>query len=177
MDPPKNAKKVLRTLIEELLESSVRDSDDRYDKAAKYAGQIVEHGYNILKNKYNIATDKELIHCDSVFSDYQEMFEQVNMILDETNALKMLRKKQITVADLFEKQIDFFAPDANKEIREEIDLRLNAKIEHKTSKLYTCPNCGKNEAIVTEKQIARGDEPATVKIECVPCGKRWVSKL
>jgi DNA-directed RNA polymerase subunit M/transcription elongation factor TFIIS len=177
MEPPKNAKKVIMTLIDEILESSVNDSEERYDKAVKYSEKIVACGYNRLMKKYNIATVKELLHCDSVFSDYQEMFEKVTMVLNETDALRKLRKKHIKVDDLFDNPTDFFAPEANKEIRDEIEERLKVKIEHKTSKMYTCPRCGKNEAVVTEKQIARGDEPATVKVECILCSNKWVSKF
>lgn len=177
MDPPRNAKKMLRVLIEELLEQSISDPDRRYDSALKYTNAIIDCGYDKLKAKYNIATTKELLHCESVFSDYQMMFEKVGMILRETDALQRLRKKLVTPSDLFEKPIDYFAPDANKDIRDVIAERLNAKIDHKTSKLYVCTKCGKNDAIVTEKQIARGDEPPTVKLECIHCENKWQSKF
>jgi len=39
--------------------------------------------------------------------------------------------------------------------------------------LYTCRACGSKETISVEKQLRSADEPMTLIISCVVCGKTW----
>jgi transcription elongation factor S-II len=39
--------------------------------------------------------------------------------------------------------------------------------------IYTCKGCKKNECYVYELQTRSADEPMTIFITCVNCGKKW----
>lgn len=52
------------------------------------------------------------------------------------------------------------------------DSKFNAKIEASTS-LFTCKKCGSNKCTYYELQIRSADEPATIFITCLNCGKHW----
>jgi DNA-directed RNA polymerase subunit M/transcription elongation factor TFIIS len=52
------------------------------------------------------------------------------------------------------------------------DSKFNAKIEASTS-LFNCKKCGSNKCTYYELQIRSADEPATIFITCLTCGKHW----
>jgi len=176
MDPPKNAEKVLRGVVYDLLEKKIADVEECSQKSKKYSKKIVDAGYEILMRKYNIPDKKELLACASIFSEYMTMFENAAMILKETNALTKLRRQDILPSDLFTKTIDDFKPEANQEIKDEIERRMNVKIVLKTTKRYKC-KCGCDETIEESKQIARGDEPPTVTLQCISCFAKWPAPI
>ena len=41
------------------------------------------------------------------------------------------------------------------------------------SNIYTCKSCKKNECYVYELQTRSADEPMTIFITCINCGKKW----
>jgi DNA-directed RNA polymerase subunit M/transcription elongation factor TFIIS len=52
------------------------------------------------------------------------------------------------------------------------DSKFNVKVESSTS-LFTCKKCGSKKCTYYELQIRSADEPATVFITCLDCGKNW----
>jgi transcription elongation factor S-II len=52
------------------------------------------------------------------------------------------------------------------------DSKFNAKIESSTS-LFTCKKCNSKKCTYYELQIRSADEPATLFITCLDCGKHW----
>lgn len=64
-------------------------------------------------------------------------------------------------------------PHANKEIRDDIELRKRQKIEKNVSLLYTCSKCRHNRTTVEIVQTRALDEGTTKKITCSNCGFRW----
>lgn len=66
-------------------------------------------------------------------------------------------------------------PNASRDVREEIDIRSQQKVEPKTSSKYTCKKCGCKETTVHEYQSKGGDESSTLSIMCqnVACGFTW----
>ncbi|MNL13397.1 Transcription factor S-II (TFIIS) [compost metagenome] len=52
----------------------------------------------------------------------------------------------------------------------------NYRMKQITSKgIHKCKSCGSKETISSEKQTRSADEPTTVKVECIHCGKKWVA--
>ena len=41
------------------------------------------------------------------------------------------------------------------------------------SNIYTCKSCKKNECYIYELQTRSADEPMTIFITCINCGKKW----
>lgn len=64
-------------------------------------------------------------------------------------------------------------PGLTSDIRTEIELRRNQKIELKTSSRYQCGNCHKRQTIIREQQTRSFDESATIFIKCTNCGHEW----
>lgn len=52
------------------------------------------------------------------------------------------------------------------------DSKFNVNIESSTS-LFTCKKCGSKKCTYYELQIRSADEPATIFITCLECGKHW----
>jgi len=52
------------------------------------------------------------------------------------------------------------------------DSKFNVNIESSTS-LFKCKKCGSKKCTYYELQIRSADEPATIFITCLDCGKHW----
>jgi DNA-directed RNA polymerase subunit M/transcription elongation factor TFIIS len=62
----------------------------------------------------------------------------------------------------------------SKEIKEDIKARCMQKVKQKTSALYICGKCKKNQTIVKEVQLRSLDEACNWKITCVHCQHQWI---
>ena len=65
------------------------------------------------------------------------------------------------------------SPLHNKELVDNLSVRLNQTVTLKTSTLYRCRQCKKNETTIKSIQMRSLDEPATLVIHCVFCDYRW----
>lgn len=50
---------------------------------------------------------------------------------------------------------------------------MNEEVKIKTSKLYTCGKCKRNETVLTQVQTRSGDENSSLIAVCVYCSFRW----
>ena len=64
-------------------------------------------------------------------------------------------------------------PDASKEERRLISIRLEQKVTEKTSSLFKCPKCGARNHTYRQVQIGAGDEPSTFMCTCQECGQNY----
>ena len=64
-------------------------------------------------------------------------------------------------------------PYINKPYKQKLMLREQQTIKIKTSKMYTCPQCKKNDAKYWKMQTRSGDEGYTIFVNCQLCGFRW----
>ena len=64
-------------------------------------------------------------------------------------------------------------PGKNKLIHQKIEERRGQTIKVKTTDMFKCGNCGKRETVYKEVQMRALDEPASLFITCVNCGKEW----
>ena len=64
-------------------------------------------------------------------------------------------------------------PIANQGIRDNINHRMNQKIEIKTSTMFKCPKCGARDAEYKSVQLRGPDEPATYVCRCNKCKSRF----
>jgi DNA-directed RNA polymerase subunit M/transcription elongation factor TFIIS len=64
-------------------------------------------------------------------------------------------------------------PEATREIREMLELRLRQKVDVKFSEAYLCRRCGARKATINETQNRAADEQSTINLECLACGYKW----
>ena len=75
-----------------------------------------------------------------------------------------------TVSKLNNKDI---SPLRNDKLIETLNTRLNQKITLKTSTLYRCRQCKKNETTVRSVQMRSLDEGESIVIQCAYCHYKW----
>lgn len=61
-------------------------------------------------------------------------------------------------------------PEMNMHIINEIEVKKQQTVETKTTSMYTCENCGGNDAEARSVETCSADEGATLFIECKKCG-------
>lgn len=176
MSAPNNARKVIRRVILDkiMLEPGVYcdkniTEDEAYKIADKYASRIRNAGYRLLEEKYH--TD-DVNTCSECYGEYQTLFEKACMAINETNVLHDLISGKMKSAELLKMTMDDLCPEANREVYEDIEFRLNIKVALKTSKMYVC-ECGCNETVTMSKQTRAADEAPTVTAKCIRCGRKW----
>lgn len=64
-------------------------------------------------------------------------------------------------------------PEAGKAERAEVLLRLDQKVDEKTSTLFACPKCHKRNHTYRLVQIGGADEPSTFMCTCKECGTNY----
>ena len=69
-----------------------------------------------------------------------------------------------------------FCPEACQEEKQTIDLRSRQTIKYKTSTLYRCPGCHKNETTYVPIQLRAADEGTDYECTCVNCGKVFIGR-
>ena len=62
----------------------------------------------------------------------------------------------------------------NEVIKEQLNNRRGQKIKQKTTSLYRCRNCGSRQCTVRMQQMRSLDEGATLILNCVTCGFRFL---
>lgn len=75
-----------------------------------------------------------------------------------------------TVSKLDNKDI---SPLHNEKLLENLTIRLNQTITLKTSTLYRCRQCKRNETTIRSIQMRSLDEPSTLVIQCQFCHYKW----
>lgn len=65
------------------------------------------------------------------------------------------------------------SPSRNNKMLETLNLRLNQTSTVKTSSLYRCRQCKRNETTVKIIQMRSLDEPSTLVIQCQFCHYKW----
>lgn len=174
MEAPINASSVIESnIIEKLLQMNYCDNETAEKLGKKYMRKLRSIGYKILMEKYNLADKKEILSCNSLYPDYTIMFEGLCIAIRESDLIIKVINGELPPEKMFTMTLDEMVPAANEDIRQEINIRQNIKIEMKTSKMYKC-KCGCNETLVESKQIRRADEPPTVTARCISCGRKWV---
>jgi DNA-directed RNA polymerase subunit M/transcription elongation factor TFIIS len=62
----------------------------------------------------------------------------------------------------------------NEVIKEQLNNRRGQKIKQKTTSLYRCRNCGGRQCTIRTQQMRSLDEGATLILNCVTCGFRFL---
>lgn len=129
---------------------------------------------------------KRHIICDWSFPMFERLYERKirhmcgnlhpQNYIQNTDLLDRYKRGEYTFEDLMSfNQTELF-PGRNKELAEKQFQREQRLLEgnkaNATDKFY-CARCHKRECTYYELQTRSADEPMTIFIQCVNCGKRW----
>lgn len=88
-------------------------------------------------------------------------------------AKSVLHDQTGTVAEAVEALIYQSPLLAKVKNKNEAEIRSFKRKKASAKGLYTCKGCGSKETVSVEKQLRSADEPMTLIITCVVCGKTW----
>ena len=115
---------------------------------------------NIFKQKYNTICGLMLSNLDPDLLVYKE---------SKISLISKLLRGEIYIHNIAYLIHEELFPELTENERRIINRRLKEKIELKTSNLYRCPKCKKNETTYYFKQIRSLDEPTSIFCICQNC--------
>ena len=124
--------------------------------------------------------------CDWSYPLFQKLYERKmrhicanlhpNCYIQNTKLLERYKNKEFTFEDLMTWTETEIFPERNKELAEKQFQREQRLLEgnkaNATDQFY-CGRCHKRECTYYELQTRSADEPMTIFVQCVNCGKRW----
>ena len=81
---------------------------------------------------------------------------------------------EIDLNNIAELASDKLCPEKSDVIKQNIIARNSQKLNYKTSRLYTCKNCGKKSVTIREYQARSLDEATSLSLTCTFCNYNWV---
>jgi transcription elongation factor S-II len=129
---------------------------------------------------------KHHVICDWSYPLFQKLYQQkmrhvcANLLptcyVQNTNLLARYKQKEFTFEDLMTWNETEIFPERNKELADKLFQREQRLLEgnkaNATDQFY-CGRCHKRQCTYYELQTRSADEPMTIFIQCVNCGKRW----
>jgi DNA-directed RNA polymerase subunit M/transcription elongation factor TFIIS len=124
--------------------------------------------------------------CDWSYPLFQKLYERKmrhicanlhpNCYIQNTKLLQRYKNKEFTFDDLMTWTETEIFPERNKELAEKQFQREQRLLEgnkaNATDQFY-CGRCHKRQCTYYELQTRSADEPMTIFVQCVNCGKRW----
>jgi transcription elongation factor S-II len=142
--------------IEAAIHAKFASSNDR----TGYVDKARSICFNLKKNK-PLAVELLLGHVDP--SDL------VNFSVEQLAAPETRRKREETA----QKLIDSRRLDWDQANEDKINKQCGIQGELLQASLFTCGRCKSVKTTSTQKQTRSADEPMTVFVLCLNCGKRW----
>lgn len=142
------------------LESAI-DAHARGDKT-KYTQKVRSLAFNLKKN--GPLRDRALLGRDNITPE-----TLVSMTSEQLQTEEKAKATNETVQYLQEsRRLDW--EQANED---RINDQCGIKGDLKNASLFTCGRCKSTKTTSTQKQTRSADEPMTVFVLCLNCGKRW----
>jgi transcription elongation factor S-II len=139
--------------IEAAIDAHIRDRKGYTEKARSLA-------FNLKKN-VNLA--KEVILGETPAADLVSMTSE-QLASDETRQKRALEAKRL---------LDSARLDWNEANEDKINEMCGIRGDLLKASLFTCGRCKSVKTTSTQKQTRSADEPMTVFVLCLACGKRW----
>lgn len=109
---------------------------------------------------------------------YNDRLRSIIMNLKQTSLVDQLRNKEVLPQNIAFMTHQEFNPDRWKVLIESKMKRdaskYNDNIQASTN-MYTCKKCKSTRCTYYEMQTRSADEPATIFVTCLDCGKHWRS--
>jgi DNA-directed RNA polymerase subunit M/transcription elongation factor TFIIS len=129
---------------------------------------------------------KQHVICDWSYPLFQTFYQQKmrhicanllpNCYVENKTLLERYKRKEFTFEDLMTWNETEIFPEKNKELAEKMFQREQRLLEGNKANAtdqFKCGRCHKRECTYYELQTRSADEPMTIFIQCVNCGKRW----
>ncbi len=109
---------------------------------------------------------------------YLNRFRSIYINLKNKQFLEQIQKKEITgkmleVLTHYEMDQDRWSELIDKKVKREAS-KFNTNIQASTD-MFTCKKCKSKKCTYYELQTRSADEPATIFVTCLDCGKNWRS--
>lgn len=111
--------------------------------------------------------EKYSLECSRVISNLDPKF------CGSSYLIQKLILGEIKPEDVAHMPTHELCPEANKKLRDEIDLRQKQKIERKVCTSYVCRKCKGNQTVKIEYQARAADEASTLSVKCLLCEYVW----
>lgn len=111
---------------------------------------------------------------------YQLYCNKITKNLDnesEVKSIYLINKiinNEIDLINIADMNSDSLCPEKSDNIKRNLNLRNQQKLNYKTSTLYKCKNCGKKEVKIREYQGRSLDEGSNLSLTCTFCNYNWI---
>jgi transcription elongation factor S-II len=99
-----------------------------------------------------------------------------NTYIENKNLYERYRRGECSIEEIISLTETELFPERNRELAEKMFLREQRLLEGNKAAAtdqFRCPRCSKRQCTFYEMQTRSADEPMTIFIQCVNCGKRW----
>ncbi len=99
-----------------------------------------------------------------------------NTYIQNKNLYERYRSGETSLEEILVLTETELFPERNRELAEKMFLREQRLLEGNRAAAtdqFRCPRCSKRQCTFYEMQTRSADEPMTIFIQCVNCGKRW----
>lgn len=138
---------------------------------------------NVEKSIFNFAINeakmKKLVRkweSKEFSSIYIDRLRSIYINLKNSEFLSQIKNKEITPQQLAKMTHQEFNPEHWKELIERKIKRDSSKLTNNieaSTDMYTCKKCKSKRCSYFELQTRSADEPTTVFVTCLDCGKHW----
>lgn len=160
-------------VLKNLFQNHLNDNEIQDLEKAVYNSCIHDPG------KYHVV-------CDWNYPLFQKLYQRKmrhicanlhpNCYIQNTKLLERYKKKEFTFVDLMTWTETEIFPELNKELAEKQFQREQRLLEGNKANAtdqFFCTRCHKRQCTYYELQTRSADEPMTIFVQCVNCGKRW----
>lgn len=116
-----------------------------------------------------------------LFEDlYRSKIMRITKNLDHQSEVKdiylfnAIIKGDIDVDSISYLKSEYLSPKKSEIIIKNLKARMDQKLTYKTTKLYKCPKCKKNECTIRMVQLRSLDEGENASLRCIYCHHAWV---
>lgn len=168
-DNKKLIRKTTRNIIEKIIKNINSDQLEKsiFKATIKESEKrhIISHWKNpLFENQYKIIARRVITNLNK------------DSYVKNNRLVQRFEDKEFTLDELAAKNSYELYPEVWKELSDRLIMREQKLLEGNkgmATDQFKCHGCGKRECTFYELQTRSADEPMTIFITCVNCGKRW----
>ena len=168
---PDQFRENIRKKVEDIFNTHLLDEDKNRKRAINLEIGIYNYAIKEAKIKKIVKSWQNLAFCQLYIDRLRSVY--FNMKPPIVDQIINGELKSHEVAFLTHQEFDEskWKELIEKKMKRD-DSKFNVNIESSTN-LFTCKKCGSKKCTYYELQIRSADEPATIFITCLDCGKHW----